>query len=243
MNVFRSARRILAATATLAALMLSQQSAKAVVVLDGDLDLDYGAAKSTVFYNPSAPMHNFGSPTNQSHSIGYSIYLLAQGGSVYGFMQASGDGSPVGSWANVYFDIDPANNNGSDLGFELSGGHTNAFIPGGSGPIAVSGIGFAANGLGLEFVIPNSFFTNSIPGLTYNPGQDFPNIGDKIVLRLSQSFGYSVAGGESYGADRLGAVTLSGAVPEPSTWAMMLLGFAGVGFLAYRRAKKATAAA
>jgi hypothetical protein len=26
-----------------------------------------------------------------------------------------------------------------------------------------------------------------------------------------------------------------GAVPEPSTWAMMLLGFAGVGFMAYRR--------
>jgi hypothetical protein len=25
------------------------------------------------------------------------------------------------------------------------------------------------------------------------------------------------------------------AVPEPSTWAMMLLGFAGVGFMAYRR--------
>jgi hypothetical protein len=26
-----------------------------------------------------------------------------------------------------------------------------------------------------------------------------------------------------------------GAVPEPSTWAMMILGFAGVGFMAYRR--------
>lgn len=26
-----------------------------------------------------------------------------------------------------------------------------------------------------------------------------------------------------------------GAVPEPSTWAMMILGFAGVGVLAYRR--------
>jgi hypothetical protein len=25
------------------------------------------------------------------------------------------------------------------------------------------------------------------------------------------------------------------AVPEPSTWAMMLLGFIGLGFLAYRR--------
>ena len=28
------------------------------------------------------------------------------------------------------------------------------------------------------------------------------------------------------------------AVPEPSTWAMMLLGFLGVGFMAYRRRNK-----
>jgi hypothetical protein len=28
---------------------------------------------------------------------------------------------------------------------------------------------------------------------------------------------------------------VAGAVPEPSTWAMMILGFAGVGFMAYRR--------
>ena len=27
-------------------------------------------------------------------------------------------------------------------------------------------------------------------------------------------------------------------VPEPSTWAMMILGFAGVGFMAYRRKSK-----
>lgn len=32
----------------------------------------------------------------------------------------------------------------------------------------------------------------------------------------------------------IGGVTIS-AVPEPSTWAMMILGFAGVGFMAYRR--------
>jgi PEP-CTERM motif len=29
-----------------------------------------------------------------------------------------------------------------------------------------------------------------------------------------------------------------GAVPEPSTWAMMILGFAGIGFMAYRRKAK-----
>jgi hypothetical protein len=33
-------------------------------------------------------------------------------------------------------------------------------------------------------------------------------------------------------------LTNVGPVPEPSTWAMMLLGFAGVGFVAYRRARK-----
>ncbi len=31
-----------------------------------------------------------------------------------------------------------------------------------------------------------------------------------------------------------------GAVPEPSTWAMMILGFAGVGFFAYRRRNQTT---
>jgi hypothetical protein len=31
---------------------------------------------------------------------------------------------------------------------------------------------------------------------------------------------------------------LASAVPEPSTWAMMVLGFAGVGFMAYRRKSK-----
>jgi hypothetical protein len=34
----------------------------------------------------------------------------------------------------------------------------------------------------------------------------------------------------------------TGAVPEPSTWAMMILGFAGVGFLAYRRRNQFSAA-
>jgi hypothetical protein len=31
------------------------------------------------------------------------------------------------------------------------------------------------------------------------------------------------------------------AVPEPSTWAMMILGFAGVGYMTYRRRKQSTA--
>jgi hypothetical protein len=34
---------------------------------------------------------------------------------------------------------------------------------------------------------------------------------------------------------------LASAVPEPSTWAMMILGFFGVGFMAYRRKQNGSA--
>ena len=37
-----------------------------------------------------------------------------------------------------------------------------------------------------------------------------------------------------------GNYTVAGAVPEPATWAMMLLGFAGVGFIAYRRKRSSS---
>lgn len=37
--------------------------------------------------------------------------------------------------------------------------------------------------------------------------------------------------------------TLTASVPEPSTWAMMLLGFAGLGFVAYRRRSRLALAA
>jgi hypothetical protein len=37
-------------------------------------------------------------------------------------------------------------------------------------------------------------------------------------------------------------VRITAPVPEPSTWAMMILGFAGVGFLAYRRRNQAAVA-
>jgi hypothetical protein len=49
------------------------------------------------------------------------------------------------------------------------------------------------------------------------------------------------AGCTNYISQLTGTLTPSGPqlnVPEPSTWAMMLIGFLGVGFVAYRRQKK-----
>ena len=58
----------------------------------------------------------------------------------------------------------------------------------------------------------------------------------------SSSLEFRAAGtSDSYGGS-LDAVMLT-AVPEPSTWAMMILGFAGVGYMTYRRKRQATALA
>ena len=48
---------------------------------------------------------------------------------------------------------------------------------------------------------------------------------------------YTYSSGQGEGVDVHGTMTVA-AVPEPTTWAMMVLGFAGVGLLAYRRKSK-----
>jgi hypothetical protein len=224
---------------SLAALGLFAVSAQAIVV-DGYYDAAYGVATASVAYNPAAPTSNFGAPTNESNAIAYSIYLNASAGNVYGYLRAdpTSGGSSVGAFANVYFDIDPlrAVPNGSDLGFENGAGGARVFVPGLSGPVAAPGVTVAISldQLGIEFSIPNSYFTGPVAGLTYYGDEIFPTTGDKITLRLSQSFGYSVAGGATYGVDRLGSVYLS-AVPEPASWGLIIAGFGLTGAALRRR--------
>jgi hypothetical protein len=59
----------------------------------------------------------------------------------------------------------------------------------------------------------------------------------------SGSHGACTNGGFIYGiaANPLTIATITAAVPEPSTWAMMILGFFGVGFMAYLRKSRGPA--
>jgi hypothetical protein len=50
--------------------------------------------------------------------------------------------------------------------------------------------------------------------------------------------------GDELEGDATGGVTLlTTPVPEPSTWAMLLLGFAGLGYSSYRKTRQAAVAA
>jgi hypothetical protein len=106
-------------------------------------------------------------------------------------------------------------------------------------------------GLGSDIVTVNlgavALSAGSYDLFLYNGGDfTFPGLsggpGNQIAQHVAGGVGPSA--GDSYyfigGTD--GGVVLS-SVPETSTWAMMLAGFAGLGFLGYRRNKAATLAA
>ena len=235
----QSVSRILAALALSGASIASS----AAIIVDGTYDADYGAAKATVTFSPVAPNSNFSAPTPFTDNVTYSLYSRDVGGSYYGFLKSTSSPGAGFSFANLYFDIDPQNGNGSDVGIEVT--NSRVFVAGGpAGEYAPApGFSFAvsADGTGIEFKVSNSFFTGAVAGLTYFPGQQFAAANGDVVLRLSQSFGYSVGGGALYGDDRLGRVSLVGAaaVPEPSTVAVLGLGVVALALARRRRTTRA----
>lgn len=209
-----------------------------------------GGTTASVATDNAAPVGNFQNPTNIAVA-GYTVNLIDSGGSLFGLISQTG-GSSNGQFANLYFDLNPSVGNGSDLGFEMGLSGVTAFIPGLNGqpgfstqvnPSLFNTASVTTNGLTtFEFRLSNSLFTSAIQGLNYYSGQTFEQF---VSLRLSQSLSFSVAGGPTYREDRLGTVAVSaetGAVPEPSSWAMMLIGFGGIG-VALRRRRTAMRAA
>lgn len=202
-----------------------------------------GGSSVTVATNPAAPNGNFQSP-GPSSEAGYTLNLLNQNDSLFGLVTQTG-GTAIGPFANLYFDLDSAFRSGSDLGFEIGPSGVNAFVPSNGSKTALGAGLFdyattkADNGLlTVEFRLANSLFTGPIAGLNYDSGLTFG--GSLVRLNLSQTLGYSVAGGQgNFGSQRLGTFKVAAAVPEPSTWALMLLGFGAIGVSMRRRRKVA----
>jgi PEP-CTERM motif len=113
--------------------------------------------------------------------------------------------------------------------------YDNLFWPGGAPPTAsdFDGAGGFLDIYGLMFtlggdtVAPGTvvdLFDNGVSPMT---GMNYGAFGVAIATS-SETLSY-VAGG------------VTATAPEPSTWAMMLLGFAGLGFAGYRRSQRAPA--
>jgi hypothetical protein len=207
------------------------------------------ATPISVLTDPSAPQGNFGTPGNTALA-GYDLTLGDDGSSVVGTIVQTG-GVAAGSFANLYFDLNPSVGDGSDLGFEMGLTGVTAFIPGKNGqPGFNTAVGSSlytftsTTGLDgmitLNFSLSNSLFRSPIAGLAYygpSDGAPVQTFESDVTLRISQSLSYSAAGGESYGIGRLGSAEVGSAspAPEPASWAMMVGGFGLLGATMRRR--------
>lgn len=226
----------------------------AQVGVDGVLGSEWSSTTATsVLYNPTAPVGNFGTPSNLSNTVAYDIYLRSDNSYVYGLLKANPAGSGNDGWttannfANLYFSTNPFGLGGSgsgSIGFELQ--NDRAFKPGGSGylsgslsslgfvTVLNSGTDYSGTGVGsiIEFAMPWSYFYSDPQSAPFVP---ITGVNNALRLNLSQSFGYSVAGGATdYGTNRLGVVYAP--VPEPMTLATLGSGLLA---LAARRRRKA----
>jgi hypothetical protein len=88
-----------------------------------------------------------------------------------------------------------------------------------------------------------NFFTGAYPPSPLFPPVPLTPPAITIGLNLTEGFAPIDVSGGIFTFDapvQVGTweIRVTEAVPEPSTWAMLLLGFAGVGFMAYRRKSK-----
>lgn len=219
-------KSLLGAMSVGAALAAGTASA-APVSIDGTLGAEWtGANVVNVLYNSAAPVSNFGTPTNETNEVAYDIYTRGDSDYFYVGLTTAGPYAGGLNFANLYFSTTLT---GSNVGFEVL--NQNAFVPGVPGSVSYTPgandihyamtPGSASTPSVIEFAAPWEVFTSNSLGLS--PAPAVP--ASAVQLRLSQSFGYSVAGGATYGAERLGQVNVP--VPEPATVALAGLGMVG----------------
>jgi hypothetical protein len=107
------------------------------------------------------------------------------------------------------------------IGSQLTGFSSGAGFQSMEFTIQADGVGVLDVTFG-SLAISESFFRDDVIDLGSNLGPDIDlTFGTTLIADGSGGFGFDFA--------------LGGAVPEPSTWAMILVGFAGIGFMGWRR--------
>ncbi len=203
-------KTIIAATAFLVAATASQASYAGVVLndnFDGSTPDQLNWKGDLLFTSTSPPGANS------------SVDLIGAGGA-FDFFFGQGHGS--------YVDLDGSSGNGNNPAGQLTS--TGTFGPG----LYTLTFDLAGNRRGAtDQTTVVTLGSTAVASITDASGVGF----------TSYSFTFTTTGGqlvftELGPSDQQGNIldnVVLTAVPEPSTWAMMVLGFAGVGFMAYRR--------
>jgi hypothetical protein len=132
--------------------------------------------------------------------------------------------------------ITGADNNIDYLSWTL----TDATLGYNDGVFKVTAAGGATGATGVTITAIDQFGTEFVQFLAIG-GSGFFNV-DALDDQLIRTITVSANGQlDDIRQVRLGGVETIAAVPEPSTWAMLVLGFAGVGFMAYRRKSQGSA--
>jgi PEP-CTERM motif len=162
--------------------------------------------------------------------IVYSVDLISGTNSVVGQITTDGHtGTPLGQGDIAGINLVISNSAGSTT---LTG----------TAGVNVSGSDLTATSSGLFYNFSSSdsasfFFISNFGGglLCFNNSAFLCNGGSHSAVDVS--IGATASFIPESGNFEIGVAAVA-AVPEPSTWAMMILGFAGLGFMAYRRKSK-----
>lgn len=200
-------------------------AAFAQVGVDGNYGAEWtGVTATHISHDDSAAESNFSTPGTTNKGADYDIYLRTDGTYLYGLLTVTGNAaSAPGIFANLYFDLNPSAGDGSDWGMEVT--NNRAFVPGVAGFYDLSSaLTYATSTTGVEFALKWSYLMDGAnPDIAYyGAGPVAP--GGNVALRLSQSFGYSVVGGNNYGVNMLGTVTAPAATAVPGPSAVLAFG-------------------
>jgi hypothetical protein len=200
-------KSIIAATAFLAAATVSQASYAGVVLSD-----NFDTAV------PGPDQLNWSGDTHfNSTSPPGSVDLIGTGG-IFDFLPGHG----------AYVDLDGSSGSGNDPAGQIT---SILSFAAGTYTIAFDLAGNQRGAASQETVVSLGGFSQAI---TLASGLGFATHTYTFTTATGGNLKFTETGPSDQQGNLLDNIVLT-AVPEPSTWAMMILGFFGVGFMAYRR--------
>jgi hypothetical protein len=217
---------------TTAALAFVSAPASAGVVYNEDL------AAPGVYYGSGNVNGGFIKDTEGTVEIGFRAKL-------YGVVNPTGVLTPTN---NVYFapvGLSPTNSARAAWNFDFSVNPGGQSLTGATANITIEDL---RTGLSTFFdptnpLLGNSHSADAPGGYQNSENLIFAGFGGPIGYNPNVNdtfkFDFTLSGGSLVTPLAIEAfVQVGSGVPEPSTWAMMILGFCGVGFMAYRRKDK-----